>query len=65
MAMEAKTGTTLKTGTSQLALQASGAAIKGTKVDVQGTAQTAIQGAQTSVKGSAMVEIQGALVKIN
>ena len=63
--MEGKTGTTVKTGQSQLALQAAGADLKGTKVSVQGTAQTAIQGAQTSVKGSAMVEIQGALVKIN
>ena len=63
--LEGKTGTTVKTGQSQLALKAAGADLKGTKVSVQGTAQTAIQGAQTSVKGSAMVEIQGALVKIN
>jgi uncharacterized protein involved in type VI secretion and phage assembly len=65
VAMEAKTGATVKAGQSELGLQAAGASLKGTKVDVQGTAQTAIQGAQTSVKGSAMVEIQGALVKIN
>lgn len=65
MAMEAKTGATVKAGQSELGLQAAGVSLKGTKVDVQGTAQTAIQGAQTSVKGSAMVEIQGALVKIN
>ena len=63
--LEAKTGANMKAGTSQVDLQAAGAALKGTKVDIQGTAQTAIQGAQTSVKGSAMVEIQGALVKIN
>ena len=63
--MQAQTGASLKAGQSQLDLQAAGAALKGTKVDVQGQAQTNIQGAQTSVKGSAMVEIQGALVKIN
>jgi uncharacterized protein involved in type VI secretion and phage assembly len=65
MNLEGSTGTTIKTGQSQLALQASGADLKGTKVSVQGQAQTAIQGAQTSIKGSAMVEIQGTLVKIN
>jgi phage protein D/phage baseplate assembly protein gpV len=63
--MQAQTGASLKAGQSQLDLQAAGAALKGTKVDLQGQAQTNIQGAQTSVKGSAMVEIQGALVKIN
>jgi len=63
--MQAQTGASLKAGQSQLDLQAAGAALKGTKVDVQGQAQTNIQGAQTSVKGSAMVEIQGAIVKIN
>jgi phage protein D/phage baseplate assembly protein gpV len=63
--MQAQTGASVKSGSSQLDLQAAGAALKGTKVDVQGQAQTNIQGAQTSVKGSAMVEIQGALVKIN
>lgn len=63
--MEGTAGANVKSGGSQLDLQPATAALKGTKVDVQGTAQTAIQGAQTSVKGSAMVEIQGALVKIN
>jgi len=63
--MEAKTGASLKAGQSALDLTAAGSALKGTKVDVQGTAQTNIQGAQTSVKGTAMVEVQGALVKIN
>jgi uncharacterized protein involved in type VI secretion and phage assembly len=63
--MEGQAGATVKSGASQMALQPASAALKGTKVDIQGTAQTAIQGAQTSVKGSAMVEIQGALVKIN
>jgi uncharacterized protein involved in type VI secretion and phage assembly len=63
--MQAQTGASLKAGQSQLDLQAAGAALKGTKVDLQGQAQTNIQGAQTAIKGSAMVEIQGALVKIN
>jgi uncharacterized protein involved in type VI secretion and phage assembly len=65
MNLEGTAGTNIKSGTSQVDLKPAGAALKGTKVDVQGTAQTAIQGATTSVKGSAMVEIQGALVKIN
>jgi phage protein D/phage baseplate assembly protein gpV len=56
--LEGKVGASLKAGMSSLDLQAAGAALKGTKVDVQATAQA-------SVKGSAMVEIQGALVKIN
>ena len=56
--LEAKTGANMKAGASQLDLQAAGAAIKGTKVDVQATAQA-------SVKGSAMVQIQGGMVKIN
>jgi phage protein D/phage baseplate assembly protein gpV len=63
--LEAKSGLSAKSGSSEMSLAATGAALKGTKVDIQGQAQTAIQGAQTSVKGSAMVEIQGALVKIN
>lgn len=63
--MEGTAGALIKSGASQLDLSAAAAALKGTKVDIQGTAQTAIQGAQTSIKGSAMVEIQGALVKIN
>lgn len=56
--LEAKTGANMKAGTSQIDLQAAGAALKGTKVDVQATAQA-------SVKGNAMVEIQGGMVKIN
>ncbi len=63
--IQAQTGAVMKVASNELNLQASGAALKGTKLDLQGQAQTAIQGAQTSVKGSAMVEIQGALVKIN
>ncbi|PKN93780.1 MAG: hypothetical protein CVU44_08165 [Chloroflexi bacterium HGW-Chloroflexi-6] len=63
--VESTTKGSIKVAASQLELQSAGAALKGTKVDVQGQAQTNIQGAQTSVKGSAMVEIQGALVKIN
>ena len=65
LVLEGKTGAMMKTGPSQLDMKPATVALKGTKVDLQGTAQTAIQGAQTSVKGSAMVEIQGALVKIN
>ena len=56
--MQAQTGASLKAGQSQVDLQAAGAALKGTKVDVQATAQA-------SLKGNAMVEIQGGLVKIN
>jgi uncharacterized protein involved in type VI secretion and phage assembly len=57
-AIEAKQSTNVKAGTSQLDLQASGAALKGTKVDVQANAQV-------SVQGNAMVQIQGGIVKIN
>jgi uncharacterized protein involved in type VI secretion and phage assembly len=56
--MEGQVGASMKAGTSQLDLQAAGAALKGTKVDVQANAQA-------SVKGNAMVEIQGGMVKIN
>jgi len=57
-AIEAKTSLNVKAGTSQLDLQAAGAALKGTKVDIQANATA-------SVKGNAMVEIQGGIVKIN
>ncbi|MFO7583566.1 MAG: VgrG-related protein [Anaerolineales bacterium] len=63
--IESSTKGLFKVTSSQIELQAAGAAMKGTKVDIQGQAQTNIQGAQTAVKGSAMVEIQGGLVKIN
>lgn len=63
--VESNTKGNIKIASTELDLQAAGAALKGTKVDIQGQGQTNIQGAQTSVKGSAMVEIQGALVKIN
>jgi uncharacterized protein involved in type VI secretion and phage assembly len=63
--MQGQTGAMVKAGSSQLDLQPATAALKSTKVDVQGQAQVSVQGAQTSVKGTAMVEIQGALVKIN
>jgi uncharacterized protein involved in type VI secretion and phage assembly len=56
--MQGQVGASLKAGQSQVDLQAAGAALKGTKVDVQATAQA-------SLKGNAMVEIQGGLVKIN
>jgi phage protein D/phage baseplate assembly protein gpV len=49
---------TVKAGMSELGLQASGAALKGTKVEVQANAQASIQ-------GNAMVQIQGGIVKIN
>ena len=57
-AIEANQSTNLKVGTSQIDLQAAGATLKGTKVDVQATTQV-------SVQGNAMVQIQGGLVKIN
>ncbi len=58
LSVEGKQKAAVKSGTASLDLQASGAALKGTKVDV--TANT-----QASVKGSAMVQIQGGIVKIN
>lgn len=56
--IEAKTGAIIKASTAELNLSPATTALKGTAVDIQGTAKT-------SVKGSAMVEIQGGLVKIN
>lgn len=56
--IEAKTGAVVKASTAELNLTPASTALKGTQVDIQGTAKT-------SVKGSAMVEIQGGLVKIN
>lgn len=66
MVFDSKAGAQMKAVTAMLDLKPSGSALKGTKVDVQGTAETSISSAaKTSVKGGAMVEIQGALVKIN
>ena len=48
----------IKSGPGELALQASGTALKGTTVEVNGSAKT-------DVKSGAMVQIQGAMVKIN
>ncbi len=48
----------LKAGTSELALQAAGAELKGVKIDVK--ANTML-----SLGGNAMVQIQGGIVKIN
>ena len=48
----------LKAGTSGLTLQASGAELKGIKVDVKASTQLALD-------GSLMVQIQGGVVKIN
>ena len=48
----------MEAGPSAIDLQASGAALKGIKVDVQANAQASIQ-------GNAMVQIQGGIVKIN
>ena len=65
-AIESTQGTNIKAGQSQLDLQAAGAALKGTKVDVQGQSQVNVTAnAQVSVKGNAMVEVQGGIVKIN
>jgi uncharacterized protein involved in type VI secretion and phage assembly len=63
--MQAQSGATMKSGSAELDLKPAGAAMKGTKVDIEGQTQTKVQGAQTSIKGSAMVEVQGAIVKIN
>jgi len=48
----------IKSGPGELALQSSGTALKGTTVEVNGSAKT-------DVKSGAMVQIQGAMVKIN
>jgi uncharacterized protein involved in type VI secretion and phage assembly len=53
-----KTAASMKVGPSEVSLEMAGAALKGTKVDVQAQAAA-------SVKGNAMVEIQGGIVKIN
>ncbi len=58
VAIEGKTGVSAKVSSNELALQVSGAALKGMQVDVQGNTKA-------SVKGNAMVEIQGGIVKIN
>lgn len=64
--MQSQQGASLKgSPTAMLDLQPSSTALKGSQVDIQGTAQTTVQGASTSVKGTAMVEVQAALVKIN
>ncbi len=57
-AIKAQTGASVKVSSNELSLEVAGAALKGTKVDVQATANA-------SVKGNAMVEIQGGIVKIN
>jgi len=56
--LQGKTAAAIKAGASQLDLNSTGAALKGTKVDVQANTMA-------SLKGSAMVEIQGGMVKIN
>lgn len=58
MSIESKQKTTVKAGQSELALQMSGSSLKGTQVEINGTAKT-------EVKSGAMVQIQGAMVKIN
>jgi uncharacterized protein involved in type VI secretion and phage assembly len=66
MVFDSKAGAQMKAMTAMLDLKPAAAALKGTKVDIQGTADTSISSAaKTSVKGGAMVEIQGAIVKIN
>lgn len=56
--VESKQQATMKAGPGELALQASGSALKGTIVEVNGNSKT-------DVKGGAMVQIQGGIVKIN
>lgn len=58
LSVESKQKATVKSGPGELALQASGTALKGTTVEVNGSAKT-------DVKGGAMVQIQGGIVKIN
>lgn len=56
--VESRQKATVKAATGELAVQASGTALKGTMVEVNGSAKT-------EVKGGAMVQIQGGMVKIN
>lgn len=56
--ISATTAASMKVSNNELSLEMAGAALKGTKVDVQGEAEA-------SVKGNAMVQIQGGIVKIN
>ncbi|HAY84547.1 MAG TPA: hypothetical protein DCY42_06385 [Chloroflexi bacterium] len=58
LTLQGQTAAALKAGASALDLKAAGAALKGTKVDIQANTMA-------SLKGSAMVEIQGGMVKIN
>ena len=58
LSVESKQKATVKSGPGELALQASGTSLKGTTVEVNGSAKT-------DVKGGAMVQIQGGIVKIN
>ena len=50
--ISATTAASMKVSNNELSLEMAGAALKGTKVDVQGEAEA-------SVKGNAMVQIQG------
>ena len=58
LSVESKQKATVKSGPGELAVQASGTSLKGTQVEVNGSAKT-------EVKGGAMVQIQGGIVKIN
>ncbi|HSM23283.1 MAG TPA: VgrG-related protein [Anaerolineaceae bacterium] len=58
MSLESKQKATMKAGQSELALQMTGSSLKGTQIEINGTAKT-------EVKSGAMVQIQGAIVKIN
>lgn len=58
LAMESKSAINIKASTAELDMNPGATALKGTNVDVQGTANA-------TLKGNAMVTVQGALVKIN
>jgi uncharacterized protein involved in type VI secretion and phage assembly len=58
LSVESKQKATVKSGPGEMAVQASGTALKGTTVEINGSAKT-------DVKGGAMVQIQGGIVKIN
>jgi phage protein D/phage baseplate assembly protein gpV len=58
MSMESKQKTSVKVGSNELALQMAGSSLKGTQVEINGSAKT-------DLKGGAMVQIQGGIVKIN
>jgi hypothetical protein len=65
IALESFTGITLKVGGNTVKLDATGVAIDGLSVDIQGDALLDIQSPLTSVKGDATLILKGGVVLIN